>query len=46
MAEPGCLLACVALLNSLLSKSYPPDKARTLPFLGSIATMAPFTSGI
>ena len=30
-ADPGCLLACVALLNSLLWKLYPPERANILP---------------
>ena len=30
-ADPGCLLAWVALLNSLVLKLKPPVKANTLP---------------
>ena len=30
-AEPGCLNACVALLNSLFLKLNPPLNANTLP---------------
>ena len=44
-AEPGCLRAWVALLNSLFLKLNPPETAFTLPVKGSITTMPPFTSG-
>ena len=44
-AEPGCLFAWVALLNSLDIKLYPPTKALTFPLKGSITTIAPLTFG-
>ena len=44
-AEPGCLEACVALLNSLFLKLKPPLNASTLPVKGSITTIPPLTSG-
>jgi hypothetical protein len=44
-ADPGCLFACVTLLNSLVLKLKPPTKARTSPVKGSKATIPPFTFG-
>ena len=44
-AEPGCLLACVTLLNSLFLKLNPPTKAYTSPVNGSSITIPPLTFG-
>ena len=44
-AEPGCLFACVTLLNSLALKSKPPAKALTSPVNGSNTTIPPLTLG-
>ena len=44
-ADPGCLFACEALLNSLFLKLKPPELAFTLPVKGSITTIAPFAKG-
>ena len=44
-ADPGCLLACVTLLNSLDLKLNPPTKALTSPECGSRTTIPPFTFG-
>ena len=42
-AEPGCLFACVTLLNSLDLKLKPPTKALTSPVYGSKTIIPPFT---
>ena len=44
-ADPGCLKAWFALLNSLLLKLIPPDTAKILPVCGSKAIIAPLISG-
>ena len=45
-ADPGCLNACVDLLNSLFLKLNPPDIAKILPVKGSITIIPPLALGI
>ena len=43
--DPSCGCACIALLNLLDLKLYPPTIANTFPVLGSMLTRALWTSG-